>query len=220
MIRINLLSEGRKTFRAPAASFGAAGGSREWTIVYGVLVAVWAVGALLFYFHLDGERSEAQTRIQTIQNQIKALDKEGDNVAALRAQLQKSQELEKLVTELDRARTGPTRVLLEISRILSKGGSPTVDAARLEELRRDNPLAGYNRNWDNKRLWLTSFEEKNKECSLKGIGRSNEDVAEFLRRLSLSELFEEVTLQKTKSEDIKGISVPFIGFELTGKVRY
>jgi Tfp pilus assembly protein PilN len=71
-----------------------------------------------------------------------------------------------------------------------------------------------------RRLWLTAFSEQSRKCSIRGFGKTNEDVAEFLRRLSLSELFEKVTLQATSSATEQGSSVPVVSFELSCQVRY
>ena len=109
---------------------------------------------------------------------------------------------------------------MELSKTLSRDRGPTIDPQALERLRQNNPLANFNRNWDVRRLWLTSFEEENRECRIVGLGRTNEDVAEFLQRLSLSELFENVTLQKTESATDQGTGLSLIGFELTARVRY
>jgi type IV pilus assembly protein PilN len=111
---------------------------------------------------------------------------------------------------------------MELSQILSPppGGGPTIDPEALEEMRRDNPLAGFNRSWDPRRLWLKSFEETDGNCKITGLGRTNEDVAEMLRRLALSELFTGVTLTKTQSTTVAGLGLSLISFELTCQVSY
>ncbi len=53
-----------------------------------------------------------------------------------------------------------------------------------------------------------------------GLGKTNEDVAEFLRRLALSESFEDVTLTRTESKIDTDTQLPFIDFSITCKVRY
>lgn len=86
-------------------------------------------------------------------------------------------------------------------------------------MRRDNPLSVYNPGWDVRRLWITSFVERDRKCTIAGIGKTNEDVAEFLRRLNISELFDKVTLQQTgMSGDKSGNSM--VTFTLTCEVKY
>ena len=72
--------------------------------------------------------------------------------------------------------------------------------------------------WDVKRLWMASFVEEQRECRIRGGARTNEDVAEFLRRLTLSELFTSVVLNRT-SEQGRDESAT-VSFELTCQVTY
>ena len=130
------------------------------------------------------------------------------------------QRLEEVVDELQRARYGPTAVLMEISQILSVDGGPTIDPEELEERRRRDPLARYNVGWDVHRLWLSEFVEESRDCLIRGVGKTNEDVAEFIRRLILSERFERVELVKTESAQDTDTGLPTTRFELTCGVIY
>jgi len=59
-----------------------------------------------------------------------------------------------------------------------------------------------------------------RECKISGMGRSNEDVAEFLRRLTLSEIYDNVTLQRTRAAVDPDTGLQMVGFDITCKVRY
>lgn len=216
MIRINLLPQSKKQGRAAAPTTG----SPVWGFVYVIVLFVWTAGLGGIYFLYQGTLEEQQQANNALRARIEQLKQKSARLDEVRAQLERSRQLEQLVADLNRARIGPTRAVMELSKILSPNGGPTIDPQRLEQLRRDNPLAGYNRSWDPRRLWLTSFTEENRDCRIRGNGKTNEDVAEFLRRLALSDLFEEVTLQKTEAVTDAGTNLPFIGFELTCKVRY
>jgi len=112
-------------------------------------------------------------------------------------------------------------MLLELSGILSPGRGPTVDPVKLEELRKQNPEAGFSPGWDPHRLWIDGFQEKGGACKITGVGRNNEDIAEFLRRLTLSEVFDNVVLVRTGvPKATVGNEVALVAFELTCKVRY
>ncbi len=218
MIRINLLPQAKKTVRAPTAA--TPGSSQGWVIAYLVALVLWGVGLAAVYIVYGNSLEEQQQRNAALDRQIQQLRTKSAQLEEVREKLAASQRLEELVGELESARLGPTRVMMELIRILSVDGGPTIDAERLEEIRRNNPLAGYNRSWDPRRLWLTEFQEENRECRIHGEGKTNEDVAEFLRRLALSEVFEEVTLTKTEAQGDRESGLTFIGFELTCKVRY
>lgn len=218
MIRINLVPQAKRAARASAP----AGGGQVWAAVYffGTLVFMGILAVV--YFAKDGELGEQQQANNQLRGTIEEIRSRSARLEEVQALLAASRNLEEVVGELNRARTGPTRAMLELSRILSVGDSagPTIDPAALEELRRVNPLAGYNRSWDARRLWLTRFEEENRQCRMTGLGRTNEDVAEFLRRLSLSELFEQVTLQRTEAKEDADSGLPVIQFELSCQVSY
>lgn len=213
MIRINLLPEGRRTTAS-------AGSVQAWGLAY--LLSAFALCVVLFLVHLNAASAleEQQTKNQALRQQIDRAKTQSGNLAEVEARLAKSRQLEEVANSLQDARQGPTRLLMELSRILSVGGGPTVDPEALDKLRHDNPMAGYNPGWDVRRLWLTSFEEMEGKCSLTGVGRTNEDVAEFLRRLNLSEIFDKVELLNTKAERDKTTQLTSVVFEVGCQVRY
>lgn len=214
MIRINLMPQVRTGIRTPTE------GRQVWTLIASAVLAGTVVLMGLAYFLTVNKLGELKLKNQTVAQRIEDLKRSSGNLEELKQKLERSQQLEEVVKKLERARLGPARLLRELIRILSQGGSPSIDRQKLEQLKADNPLAGYNSNWDVRRLWLTSFEEENRECVLKGFGKTNEDVAEFLRRLSLSDLFQDVTLQKTEATTEEKTKLPVIGFEVVCKVRY
>jgi len=221
MIRINLLPQAKKVARAAAPSTPA--NVQAWAIGYAVAALVWIAALVGIYMIYDGELEEEQAQNAALNTQIEQLRSKSSQLDEVRARLEASQRLENVVGELERARTGPTRVLMELSQILSPppGGGPTIDPEALEEMRRDNPLAGFNRSWDPRRLWLGAFTETDGNCEMTGLGRTNEDVAEFLRRLALSELFTGVTLRKTESTQVRDLGgLTLISFQLTCQVSY
>lgn len=213
MIRINLMPEAKSS-----ASFSSS--VQVWGVAY--LLSGFAMCVVLFLVHLNGASAleEQRAKNQELQQQIERTKSEAGDLAEVEARLSKSRQLENVANQLQNARQGPTRLLMELSRILSPGRGPTVDAEVLEQLRAENPLAGYNPGWDVRRLTLTSFRENNGRCQVTGLGKTNEDVAEFLRRLSLSDVFDEVVLQSTTAQPPKDNQPPRVAFELTCRVRY
>jgi type IV pilus assembly protein PilN len=110
---------------------------------------------------------------------------------------------------------------MELSNLLSEGAGPSVNPENVDTARRDSKTAtGFNASWDARRLWLTAFTEQARRCTIRGFGKTNEDVAEFLRRLNLSSLFEKVTLQSTSAATDPGSHLPVVSFDLTCVVRY
>jgi type IV pilus assembly protein PilN len=212
MIRINLMPRAKRQ-----TSEGV--GVRVWGTTYLVASVVWCLALAFVYFSLSSDRDAAVAQNAELTRQIEKVKAESGNLEELKKQLDTSKQLETVVNELLGARQGPARMLLELSAILSPGRGPTVDVARLEEMRKSNPEAGFTPGWDPHRLWIEAFEESGRSCKIKGVARNNEDIAEFMRRLSLSQLFDTVVLVRTGQG--RGTSeIQTVSFELTCKVRY
>jgi type IV pilus assembly protein PilN len=215
MIRINLLPQAKR------ATSTATTGAQVWGYLYLAAAIVWCVALAFVYFSLVSDRDQALAQNAEVTRQIDRVKQQSGNLAELQAQLEKAKQLEKVVNDLLAGRQGPTRMLLELSAILSQGRGPSVDPVKLEEMRRSNPEAGFSPGWDTRRLWMKSFKEEQLGCTIQGEARNNEDIAEFLRRLSLSTSFDEVSLVRTGQPALQpGAVAPSVSFELKCKVRY
>lgn len=214
MIRINLLPDAHKS-----ASRGG-GASQLWFVGYGVAALATLSAVAFVYMGRSQALFESLARNREFASQIERLEAQSANLAEVQAALERSRQLETVVTDLERARYGPTTLLMELSHLLSRGGSPTIDPQHLEALRRDNPLATYNPAWDTRRLWLSEFREEERTATISGVGKTHDDVAEFLRRLMLSRSFERVELVKTESGEDRETGLPVITFQLTCQVVY
>lgn len=213
MIRINLLPEAKR-------QVSTGGGLQMWGVIYLLSAVAWCV-VLLIVWAKYNEELEVQVAANTeLEQQIERAKGQSANIGDVEAALARSKQLEEVVNGLQAARSGPARVLMELSKILSSGRGPTVDPERLRTLQRDNPLMVHNPNWDIRRLWLQSFTEVNRKCNITGFGKTNEDVAEFLRRLELSEVFDQVTLQTTTSMGDTEGGLPTVSFTLSCEVKY
>ena len=214
MIRINLLPDSKRQV--------ATGGSAQlWGVVYLLACFAWSVVLFLVYLNRSSVLAEQQAKNEELQAQIGRVKAQSENIGEIEGRLAKSKQLEEVVGGLQAARQGPARMLMELSKILSEGGGPTLPPDDAEGARRGNTSAvGYSPGWDIRRLWIDSFKEANRKCSITGFGKSNEDVAEFLRRLNVSELFDKVTLQSTSAQMDPGTNTPVVRFQLTCEVKY
>jgi type IV pilus assembly protein PilN len=216
MIRINLLPEKRAAARRATGEAGQA-----WL---GIVLAVVALEIIALLFLQKGKQDELakiQKHNQELQSNIEDIKRQISNRDEIKAQLKELREREEAIQKLQSARTGPTSVLLELSHVLTPGRMPTVDRDKLEQLKRDNPTAAPNPNWDPRRLWLDSYDELDRNVTIAGRARDGEDVSEFLRRLALSDYFSDVKLSgpSSKSPDDK-THVELVLFKLSAKVRY
>jgi type IV pilus assembly protein PilN len=213
LIRINLLPQKREARRGPEID-------QRWLLaVLGVVVAEIVV---LFLVH-QVKREELARQVrknEELSTQIEQIKKTVANHAEIKAQLETLRAREEAITKLQQARSGPTAVLLELSRVLTSGHGPTVDSDVLAQLRRDNPTAVYNPGWDPKRLWLTAFQENDRVVKIEGLSRDADDVSELARRLNLSTYFADVKLLPATKKVDADTKLEVIGFQLQAKARY
>jgi type IV pilus assembly protein PilN len=215
MIRINLLPEKRAAQRR-----GVAGERQTWLLAILGALLLEIIGMMLLHKSKNDDLSRLQKHNQEIQANIDDIKRQISNRDEIKNELKELRDREDAIQKLESARTGPTSVMLELSHILTSGRMPTVDRDKLEQLRRDNPQAVPNLNWDARRLWLVSYDEVDRNVHLAGLARDGEDVSEFLRRLSLSDFFFDVKMLPASKTTEGPNHVELVKFELSAKVRY
>lgn len=219
MIRINLLPIKQDRRREAIRN----------QIILGALVLLVEIGVFVVMY------MDLGTDIQTQENLNSAIQAE---VQQVRRQIQDHQqildeivEFEKRQTAIDdlmEARTGPVHVMIELSNILSHRGRPNMDQASYDKMVRLDPTAGYDKNWDFRRIWVSKFSEKSKKVVIEGQALTHEDVAEFLRRINLSRFFVTSELISTdlgtvqlNMPNAKGLKTdPVVRFKIDATVRY
>ena len=113
MIRINLLPKTKKQAQAQSSGSGPL-----WAGIYLLATFLWGIGLALVYFQYQGELEGIQRANRDLDAEIADLEQRTARLDELRAQLARSVRLEEVVAELNAARTGPLRVMMELSRIL------------------------------------------------------------------------------------------------------
>jgi type IV pilus assembly protein PilN len=211
VIRVNLLPQKR---RKPAASRG-----DLWLGATLGVVVLEVVACFIWYGAKQDELEQQQSKNRALSAQIDQLKSASKTHEEVKKKLASLRDREQAIAKLQSARTGPTAMLLEVARMLTPGGGPSVDPNELTKLRRDNPGQDYNQNWDARRLWLVRFVEADRTVRLEGMARDGEDVSELARRMNLSTYFHDVQLLPAKRETDKS-GIPLVSFKLEAKVRY
>jgi len=155
-------------------------------LVLGLLVVGAGVG--LVHSRITDEIEMTNARVRQMENDIEQFKPQLNQVAAFK---KKKGELEKkidVIEGLDRARTGPVRVMDEL-------------ATRIPE-----------------RLWLTGLTTKGKGINLKGQSLDNELVALFLGQLVDSKYFKDVDLESTTMGESKNGSLKVVSFSIQAKM--
>jgi type IV pilus assembly protein PilN len=219
LIRVNLLPRKREQKRGGFSLGGGEGGQAWLAIVLGV-VLLEIVVLILFHRGKQDELDLIAKKNAQIQANISDIQRQMANHAEIKTQLKELRDREDAIAKLESARTGPTAVMLELSHVLTEGRGPTTDRDKLEQLKRDDPNRVPNPNWDPRRLWLLTYSEVDRTVNLSGLARDGEDVAELLKRLSLSDYFYDLRVLPAQKSNDSITHLDLMKFELSAKVRY
>jgi type IV pilus assembly protein PilN len=215
LIRVNLLPQKKEGRRA-----GGGEGGQAWLLALVGVIVLEIVVLIVFHKGKQDELEAMLRKNEQVQSSITDIAKQIANHADIKNQLKDLRDREDAISKLQSARTGPTAAMLELSRILTPGRGPTTDRDKIEQLKRDDPGAVPNPNWDPRRLWLKTYSDTARSVRLSGLARDGEDVSEFLRRLTLSDYFYDLKLLPASKEMDSGTHLELVKFELSAKVRY
>lgn len=213
MIRINLLTRKKRSAEAPQKT-------QAWLLVALGCVLLEVVVLVILHGLKTDELRAQERKNSEIGAQIEQSKRAVQRHEEVKQKLQLLRAREDAIAKLESARSGPTSVLVELSRILTPGRGPSVDPAKITQIRRDDPGSAFNPNWDTRRLWLTAFKEEKRRMHVDGLARDGEDVSEFARRLSLSDFFEGVKLLPAHRQQDPATKVDLVQFSLEAEVQY
>ncbi len=125
---------------------------------------------------------------------LEALAATGKKAEAEKVELERQKQVLDSIVE---GQTGPVKMLDELSLMLSPVEDPALKLAQKKR--------GWNPDWDPKRLWIKTFVENNRIVKMTGYARSNDDLAEFLHRLSSARHFTEVRLNFSAAVQEQGM---------------
>jgi type IV pilus assembly protein PilN len=161
MIEINLL---------PVREARRAADLRQQVMQVFLMLVIVGAGVGFVHSEMNEKITVARARVSQMQRDIDQFKPQLEQVAAFRKKKAKLEKKIDVIDELDRARSGPVRVMGEL-------------AMRTPE-----------------RLWLKSVKTAGGTIKIKGASLDNELVAVFLRGLGDSEYFSEVDLDGTRLE--------------------
>jgi type IV pilus assembly protein PilN len=211
MIKINLLPVKAAKRREQ--------GQRQ--LLIGVVVfSATLVGLIIFHGTQVAHINEMREHNQQVSKDIAKLKAEIGDYDVIKAQRDELIRQRDAIRRLQANRSGPTYMMRELSDILTAGKGPTFNKEQYEESIKRNPSAGFNPNWDTRRAWLMSYVETNHNVKIKGGAKSDEDVAEFLKRLKVSAFFSDVNWLGTKPAVDTKYNVSYVTFDMTCRVNY
>jgi type IV pilus assembly protein PilN len=211
MIRVNLLPVKAAKKRETA----------RLQVFAGIAAIALAIAGMVAFHMFEAARiEEMQAEKRDLDNAINKLKTELGDYEVIKAQRADLIRQKEAIERLQRARSGPAYFMRELSDILTPGKGPTFNKQQYEEALVRDPNAAINPNWDPHRAWLMTYEEKDRQVKMKVGAKSDEDVAEFLKRLKLSAFFSEVYWQQTQPQHDTKNNVSFVNFDVTCRVNY
>jgi type IV pilus assembly protein PilN len=184
----------------------------------GVAIVATVCGVVFVHLQAAGQLEDNKRRNTILQADVARMKQEIGDYDKVRAQREELLRQRKTIQALDAGRNGPVYLLREMSELLSPGKGPTFDRVTYEETLRRDPNAGFNAGWDPRRVWVEGYAEDQQHVKIRGAAKSNEDVAEFLKRLNSSVFFSDVNLDATTQMSGRGIK--FVSFSLSANVIY
>ncbi len=217
MIRVNLLPQKKRAERVATAEPSA---SQRWILVVLAFAVLLAGGFIWFH----------QTKVKELQKQTNSNSQLEGDITNIRQLVQQHEQVKKdlallkardeAIQRLEKARSGPTAALLELSRLLTPGKGPTVDPDRYAATLKANPLQAFNPGWDSRRVWVSSFKEDGRVVELTGLARDSTDVSELALRLKASSYFYDVKILSGGKGTKTANDVAMVGWGMQVKVRY
>ncbi|HVN36629.1 MAG TPA: PilN domain-containing protein [Myxococcota bacterium] len=177
MIDINLLPVREARRKADVRQLG-------MQVLLALILGAASIGFV--HSHIVSRISETEERIRQMEADIKQFQPQLDQVAAFRKKKASLEKKIEVIEDLDRARTGPVRVMSEL-------------ATHMPD-----------------RVWLTTLSTEGNAIKMKGEGMDNELVAVLMRGLKESPYFENVDLQGTELGNSKqGLKLVKFNIEAT-----
>ena len=167
MIRINLLPVREKKKKES---------TRKMFSILALSLGLVVLFIAFFHLSLSSQLNQVQNQINAYAEEIKRLKIDTKDVDKFKAEKEDLQRRLNIIYTLQRAKTGPVRVLDDL--VTSFPG----------------------------KLWLTALKEKGGKMEIKGIAFDNQDVALFMTNLEKSGAIKNVELvvsQQVEKKDIK-----------------
>lgn len=185
-----------------------------------VVISATLVAIIIFHGTQVAKLNDMRSFNQQLARDIAKLKAEIGDYDIIKAQRDELIRQRDAIKRLQANRSGPTYMMRELSDILTPGKGPTFNKEQYEESIKRDPSVGFNPNWDTRRAWLISYAEQAHNVTIKGGAKSDEDVAEFLKRLKVSAFFSDVYWKQTQPELDTKLNVSFVTFDVTCRVNY
>ena len=159
---------------------------RQISIVF-LIIVMMLVSMAGISINLSMQESQAKEKVTACKLDLDTYTKKAKEVDAINKENEMLQKKIDIINDLERVRKEPIVLLSALTDMI------------VEE-----------------RMWLTNFEIKDKDVSIKGMALDEITVADFAKRLQSSPLYSEIVLKNLKQTIINNIKMKT--FEITGTI--
>ena len=167
MIRINLLPVREKKKKES---------TRKMLSILILTLGLLALVIVFFHLSLSSQINQVQSQMTAYNEEIRRLKIDTKDVDKFKAEKEDLQRRLNIIYTLQRAKTGPVRVLDDVAMALPG------------------------------KLWLTALKEKGGKMEVKGVAFDNQDIATYMTNLEKSGVIKNVELviaQQLEKKDVK-----------------
>jgi type IV pilus assembly protein PilN len=165
---------------------------RQQLAIFGFLLIVVFVFNWLWINSVQGDLDKRKAQVVKLQNDIKQLEKVIGEVNSITKDKKALEDKLKVLDTLKKRRAGPVKVMDALATLIPQ------------------------------HVWLTDVTDHAGGWNLKGLGMTNDDVAEFMRELKRSPYFKDIVLKKVSTVKVatQGPVPEVVQFEISCTVNY
>ncbi len=152
--------------------------------VAGLITAMVIAVSTAYYLKLESDVSMLEEDIDVMETELRKLKRKVGELAKIKEQKKLLQSKLDVVNQLEKARTGPVSLFFKISEAIPK------------------------------KVWLVSLSEDGKNITLNGNAATDEDLAEFMRRLDAYSDVKRVELVVARRTKAEGIGLDIVSFTI------
>ncbi len=165
---------------------------RQQLVAFAAILLVAVIGAYEWVDHFQEQLDKRKAQIVKLQNDIKQLEKVIGEVNSITKEKKALEDKLKVLDTLKKRRAGPVKVMDALATLVPA------------------------------HVWLTDVADHGGNWEMKGMGMTNDDVAEFMREMKKSPYFKNIVLKKVSAVSVQsqGPVPEVVQFEISCAVNY
>lgn len=162
------------------------------------ILSVMLVMIAMAYYHMRLKNTivDMTAKIESTKIELAAAEKEAKEVDTIKQELNKLNTKIQVIKTIEANRKASIKLLDHMTKMVDEQTSAIESGTPPDEI--GKPV---------KRLWFTSFQANGPNLNINGIALDNKTVADFMTRLEVSKIYNNVTLNTLKKESINNLNL-------------